>query len=101
MRAKRWQVHAKVTVPSAMSFIIAGLGVSAPYALVVAVAAEMLASNRGLGYLLVNASTQFDTAGTFAIIFVLMILGIILMALINLLERRLLRWKPKRPVDRH
>jgi NitT/TauT family transport system permease protein len=101
MRAKRWHVHAKVTVPSAMSFIIQGLGVSAPYALVVAVAAEMLASNRGLGYLLVNASTQFDTAGTFAIIFVLMLLGIVLMALINLLERRLLRWKPKRPVDRH
>ena len=100
MRAKRWHVHAKVTVPSAMSFIIQGLGVSAPYALVVAVAAEMLASNRGLGYLLVNASTQFDTAGTFAIIFVLMLLGIVLMALINLLERRLLRWKPKRPVDR-
>ena len=45
MKAKRWQLHAKVTLPSAMTWIIAGLRVSVPYALVAAVTAEMIASN--------------------------------------------------------
>ncbi|TXK40265.1 ABC transporter permease [Nonomuraea sp. C10] len=100
MRASRLQVHLKATLPSAMTFIISGLSVSAPYALVVAVTAEMMSSNRGLGYLLVQSANQFDTAGTFAAIFVLMIVGIALMLLIRLMEMWLLRWKPKRPTGR-
>lgn len=93
MRATTWQVHAKVTVPSAMTFILSGLSISAPYALVVAVTAEMLGSNRGMGYLLVNSSGQFYTAGVFAAITVMMLMGIGLMLLVRLLESRLLRWK--------
>lgn len=100
MRASRLQVHLKATLPSAMTFIISGLSVSAPYALVVAVTAEMMSSNRGLGYLLVQSANQFDTAGTFAAIFVLMIVGIVLMLVIRLMEMWLLRWKPQRPSGR-
>lgn len=96
MRANRWQVHTKATLPSAMTFIIAGLGVSGPYALVVAVTAEMFSSNRGMGYLLVRSSGQFNTAGVFAAIFVMMLMGVALMGSIQLLERWLLRWKPRR-----
>lgn len=99
MRASRWQVHTKATLPSAMTFIISGLSVSAPYALVVAVTAEMLASNRGLGYLLIQAANSFNTAATFAAIFILMVMGVLLMYFVRLLEHRLLRWKPKRPTD--
>lgn len=96
MGASSWQVHQKATLPSAMTFIIQGLNISAPYALVVAVTAEMLASNRGLGYLLVSSSGQFYTAGVFAAMFVMMLLGILMMGFVTLLERRLLRWKPRR-----
>jgi NitT/TauT family transport system permease protein len=93
MRARPWQVHLKVTVPSAMVFIISGLNISAPYALVAAVTAEMLGSNRGMGYLLINSSGQFYTAGVFAAIVVMMGMGLVLMGLVRLAERRLLRWK--------
>lgn len=94
MRASRLAVHTKATLPSAMTFIIAGLNVSGPYALVVAVTAEMLSSNRGMGNLLVRSSGQFHTAGVFAALVVMMVMGIVLMQSIRLLERRLLRWKP-------
>ena len=63
--------------PSAASFIVEGLRVSGPFALVSAVTAEMFSSNRGMGYLLIRSSTQFDTAGVFACIVVLMIMGIL------------------------
>jgi len=96
MRAGRFSIYQKAILPSAASFIVEGLRVSGPFALVSAVTAEMFSSNRGMGYLLIRSSTQFDTAGVFACIVVLMIMGILLMGAIRLLESRLLRWKPER-----
>lgn len=94
MGAGRWQLHSKTTLPSAMSWIIAGLHISAPYALVVAVMGEMLASNRGMGYLIIRSSSQFFTPGVFAGVLVLMLVGVTLSGLLTLFERRVLRWKP-------
>src|SRR5699024_8501141 len=67
----RLAVIRKVALPSAMSWVFAGLTLSVPYALVGAVTAEMLASNAGMGYLVVNASNQFNTGGVFAALIVL------------------------------
>jgi NitT/TauT family transport system permease protein len=96
MRAKKWHIHTKVTIPSAMTWIIAGLRVSVPYALVAAVTGEMTASNSGMGYLIIRASGQFNTAGVFAGIFVLMVMALLLGAVVTLLEHRLLSWKTDR-----
>lgn len=95
MRASAWSVHTKVTLPAATTFIISGLSISMPYALVAQVTAEMLSSNRGMGYLLIRSSSQFYTPGVFAAITVLMIMGVLLTLGIYWLEGRLLRWKPK------
>jgi ABC-type nitrate/sulfonate/bicarbonate transport system, permease component len=96
MKASRWHIHTKVTIPSAMTWIIAGLRVSVPYALVAAVTGEMTASNSGMGYLIIRASGQFHTAGVFAGILVLMVLALILGAVVAFLEKRLLGWKKDR-----
>ncbi|GAA4548260.1 ABC transporter permease [Pseudonocardia xishanensis] len=90
------QLHTTVTLPSAMTWIISGLSISVPYALVAAVTAEIVASNEGVGYLLNLAAGQFDTAGVFAAILVLVVMGLILTGLVTLLERYLLRWKTDR-----
>lgn len=95
MRAGRLAICRKAILPSAASFIVEGLRVSGPFALVSAVTAEMFSSNRGMGFLLINSSSQFNTAGVFACIFVLAIMGIALMGVIRLVEMRLLRWKPE------
>ena len=95
MRASWWHVHTKVTLPAATTFIISGLSISLPYALVAQVTAEMLSSNRGMGYLLIRSSSQFHTPGVFAAITVLMVMGVALTWCIQVLEGWLLRWKPK------
>jgi NitT/TauT family transport system permease protein len=95
MRASWWSLHRKVTLPSATTFIISGLSVSMPYALVAQVTAEMLSSNRGMGYLLIRSSSQFYTPGVFAAITVLMVMGVLLSWGIHWLEGRLLSWKPQ------
>jgi NitT/TauT family transport system permease protein len=61
--------------------------------LIGAVIAELIASNRGIGYLIINSTGQFDTAGTFAALLVLTIIAALLNAVVDLIERRTSRWK--------
>jgi NitT/TauT family transport system permease protein len=93
MGAGRWNVLRMIVIPSAMPWILTGLKLSVPYSLISAVVGEIMASNRGLGFLLVSSQGQFDTAGVFSIIFVLMIMGLIINELVNRTQNYLLRWK--------
>ncbi|MDQ6525231.1 ABC transporter permease [Nocardioides sp. LHD-245] len=95
MGAGRWTIVRRVTIPSAMTWILAGLRVSAPYALVGAVTSEMISSNEGLGYMLTRASGQFDTSGVFAAIAVMMALAIVVNGLVAAAERYFLAWKSR------
>jgi NitT/TauT family transport system permease protein len=93
MRATRVQVIAKVIVPSAMSWVFAGLKISVPYALIGAVLGEMIAANRGLGYLVQFSGSQFDTAGVFAVLIVIALLAVGLNFLVEIVQRRMERWR--------
>jgi len=93
MGAGTLQVLWRVVLPSALTVIFVGLRVSVPYALIGAVVGEMMASNRGIGFLLTNSTGQFDTAGAFAALVLLVIISTILNAMVVALEKYLLRWK--------
>jgi NitT/TauT family transport system permease protein len=93
MKATRVQVITKVILPSALSWLFVGLRVSVPYALIGAVLGEMIASNRGLGYLVQFSGAQFDTAGVFAVLIVIALLAMVLNALVDFVESRLERWR--------
>ena len=93
MRATRTQVIAKVIIPSAMSWVFAGLKISVPYALIGAVLGEMIAANRGLGYLVQFSGSQFDTAGVFAVLIVIALLAVGLNFLVEVVQHRMERWR--------
>ena len=93
MGARRHQIIWKVVLPSALAWVFAGLKLSVPHALTGAVVGELFASNKGLGYLLAASSGQFDTAGVFAVILVLTVLGIIINEIVNRSEGILMRWR--------
>jgi NitT/TauT family transport system permease protein len=93
MGANERHVLGKVVLPSAITWVFTGLRISVPYALIGAVVGELIASNRGLGYVLANASSQFDTAGVFAALFVIMLLAFLLNTLVRVVERKLMPWK--------
>jgi len=95
MNASKLTLQMKVRVPSAMAWIIQGLQVSIPYALVAAVTAEIIGSNTGIGYLIQRSAGTFYTAGVFAGIVILVVVAVIVNALVTMLEKRLLRWKPR------
>jgi len=93
MKATRAQVIAKVIVPSAMSWVFAGLKISVPYALIGAVLGEMIAANRGLGYLVQFSGSQFDSAGVFAVLIVIALLAVALNFLVEIVQHRMERWR--------
>ncbi len=92
--ATDWQIFTKVTLPSASSWILTGLKMSLPFALVGVILGEFLVSSHGLGYRLNAYSTGYNTAGALAIVFLMMGLMMLLTGVVNRIEARLLRWRP-------
>lgn len=93
MGASERHLLTKVVMPSAVVWVFTGLKLSVPYALIGAIVGEIIASNRGLGYMLAHAAGQFDTAGTFAALFAIMALASILNFLVKFAEARLMPWR--------
>ena len=64
-----------------------------PFALRAAVFAEFLASVRGLGFLALTSARSYSSAGLFAALVVLLLVGVGLNALVSWLERVVLPWR--------
>lgn len=91
--ARKADIVRKVIAPATVSSVITGMKLALPYSMIGAIVGEIVASNRGLGYLVKLASSQFDTAGVFASLVVLMVAAAALNMVLNLADRRLTRWK--------
>jgi NitT/TauT family transport system permease protein len=87
MGGRRSDLLLKVVLPSAAAWIYTGLRLAVPYALIGAVVGEIVASNKGLGFLLARAAGTFNTAGTFAALFILMLIGTLLNFMVDWSER--------------
>jgi NitT/TauT family transport system permease protein len=87
----------KIQLPNALPSIFAGLKISITLAVVGAVVGEFVGGEGGLGYLLLIANGNMDTALLFAGIVALTVLGVVLFGLIGLLERLVL---PPHAVER-
>jgi NitT/TauT family transport system permease protein len=92
--ASRWKLFLHVTVPNASPWIIAGLRVSIPQALVAAVVAEFIASTGGLGYRIMETTSGLNTAGTMGGVVVLMAVVVVLNLALDRMEGRALKWRP-------
>lgn len=93
MGATRRQVFQKIIVPSALIWVFTGLRISVPYALIGAVVGEIFASNQGIGYIIQSSAAQFDTAGVFAGLLLLILLASGFSGLLGKAEQKLFRWR--------
>jgi NitT/TauT family transport system permease protein len=93
MGARERHLIAKVIVPSALQWVFAGLQLSIPYALIGAVVGEIMAANRGLGFLLQDAAGQLDTGGVFAALLAIIVLALFLQWVVRIAEKRLTPWR--------
>lgn len=93
MGATERHVLFKVVLPSAITWVFTGLRLSVPYALIGSIVGELIASNRGLGFLLADSAGQFYTTGVFAALIAIMVMAYFLNAGVKLLEARAMPWR--------
>ncbi|HEY4166597.1 MAG TPA: ABC transporter permease [Reyranella sp.] len=94
MGASRLQVLHKIQFPSALASICAGIKLAVTLAPVGAVIGEFVASNAGLGHLLIRAVGDTDTSLAFAAVTVFSVFGVLLWRAAEWVERRVLPWHP-------
>ena len=91
--ASRWSLIRKVMLPSALPMIFAGLKLGAGTSLLLLVAAEMIAANSGIGFLILNAQNLMETTTLMVGIVLLSLLGLASHWLLTRLERLAIPWK--------
>lgn len=88
MGANEWQIFFKLRLPAALPNIFAGFKVAISLAVIGAVIGEYVAAERGLGYLQLQANSQFDTTLNFATVVTISALGVMLYFVIDIIETR-------------
>jgi NitT/TauT family transport system permease protein len=88
------QVARHVTIPSAMTWIIASLHTAFGFAIVGALVAEVLGAQKGIGLIISEAQGTFDPNTVFACMVIIAIVTLGAEFFISLLEHRLLKWRP-------
>ncbi len=89
--AKRRQIFLRLVVPSATPSIITGLRVNIALAMAGSIVGEFIASDRGLGRMIVYAGTIFDLKLVWVGVVVLSIVSVLMYAGVVLLEKLLMR----------
>jgi ABC-type nitrate/sulfonate/bicarbonate transport system permease component len=92
-RSNEWSLWREVMLPYTLPFAMTGVRQAIGRALVGMIAAEFFLSATGVGRLIMESTQEFDTAGVFASIFLIAILGVGLMRLGLKIEQHFARWR--------
>src|SRR5947209_17516427 len=92
MGATRIEIVRKVLIWAALPWIFTGMRIAVRYAFTTTLLAELIAANRGLGFLIELNSGNFNTTGAYAAIVVVIICSVLLTELLSRLEYRMSHW---------
>jgi NitT/TauT family transport system permease protein len=92
--ANERQLGRQIYLPAAAPFLLLGMRMAIPYAVIGVIVGEFTSSTAGLGLFINYASSTYDPASVFAGIFILLAFVMAMNALANRLERKLLKWQP-------
>ena len=90
--ATRYEILTKVGIPRAMPYLFASLKVAITLAFIGSVISETVGGNRGIGFLMLSAGARNDAPTTFAGLFAIAIMGVLMYAVCALVEKRMTRW---------
>ena len=92
LRASKLDILWNVGLPRTMPYFFASLKVAITLAFVGTVISETVASNRGIGNVMMIASSNFDVPLVFAGLLILAVLGVALYAVFSFIESRITGW---------
>lgn len=92
LSASRWETFFKVRVFASLPYLFSSLKIAATSAVIGAVVAEWIGANKGLGYLIVQATFNYQTPQLYAAMVVTSLFAAVLFALVCVAERLIIRW---------
>ncbi len=92
MGASKLQIFTHIKLPGALGQFFAGLKISASYAVVGAVISEWLGGFEGLGVYMTRVKKAFAFDKMFAVIFLISIISLLLMKLVEILQKKSMPW---------
>ena len=93
-RASAFKTFLKVRLPMAMPFFFAGAKVAITLSVIGAVVGEFVGSDRGLGYVILSATSYWKTELAFSSMILLSLMAIVLFGAVSLVERLVCPWVP-------
>jgi NitT/TauT family transport system permease protein len=93
MRAGSGVVTRQLLYPTVLPWLVSAVKIGVGMALVSAVVGEIVGSTEGLGWYITNSLNQFDVTGGVMALVVIVALAMVMYYAINLVERRLFRWR--------
>jgi len=93
--ASRGKIFGSIILPGTVPYIFTGLKYAAGRALLGVVVGELYAATAGVGHMIADAGNMFQTDTLFFGVFVFTATGLVVVALLDRLERRFERWRPK------
>jgi NitT/TauT family transport system permease protein len=96
LAASKMQIFWMLRLPNALPYIFAGLEIAMIFALIGAIVAEFVGSEKGLGMLIQSMNFNMDVAGQFGVLLILSMIGLFLNGMITWLRRRVLFWDAPR-----
>jgi NitT/TauT family transport system permease protein len=93
--ASEWQIFKSVVLPSTVPFILTGLRLAVGRALIGVMVGELYAATAGIGFMITVAGATFQTDKVFVGVLIFAISGMVLTDVIDRIERRFDKWRPK------
>ncbi len=90
------RIFIKVRLMNALPYLVDGLKVGFPLALVGSIVGEFIGGNRGIGHIILSGQFDLDTPLVFAALLLISFFTTAGIAAIGLIERRFLGWRPSR-----
>jgi NitT/TauT family transport system permease protein len=90
--ASKWRIFWKIRIPGALPYILSALKVSASLCVIGAIVGEFIASQRGLGYVIINAQTTLNTPNAFAALIWVSIIGLLAYGAVHFVGRWIAPW---------
>lgn len=87
LKGSRWQLFRYIQLPGSLPYVFSGMKVATILAVAGAVVGEFIASDKGLGYLMIQVQASLDTPAVFMAVLLITGLGVMLYLLVLLLER--------------
>ncbi len=92
LNASRWQIYRKIRFPNALPYIFTGLKLNATMSVTGAIVGEFVASERGLGALIITGGVTLETPSIFASLILISVLGLVLYGAVVAVENIVAPW---------